>query len=105
MVVAMNDEAFLLPTSFAQQRLWFLDQLVTGNAFYNIDSTIRMIMGPDDVPVLERSLNEIVRRHESLRTTFKAVDGEPWQVIASSLQLPLPVVDLRSLPAAQQQAE
>jgi amino acid adenylation domain-containing protein len=57
------------------------------------------------VPVLERSLNEIVRRHESLRTTFQAVDGEPWQVIAPSLQLPLPVMDLRTLPAAQRQAE
>src|SRR5262249_52266546 len=58
-----------------------------------------------NVPVLERSLNEIVRRHESLRTTFKAVDGEPWQVIAPSLRLPLPVVDLCHLPAAQRQAE
>jgi amino acid adenylation domain-containing protein len=103
--VIMKDEVFLLPTSFAQQRLWFLDQLVPGNAFYNVDNAIYMTMGPDDVPVLERSLNEIVRRHETLRTTFKAVDGEPWQVIASSLQLALPVIDLRHLPATQRQAE
>ena len=94
-----------IPLSFAQQRLWFLDQLVPGNAFYNVDSATRMNMGPNDVPLLKRSLNEIVRRHESLRTTFQAVDGEPLQVIAPSLQLPLEIVDLQPLPAPQREAQ
>jgi Condensation domain len=96
---------FVFPTSFAQQRLWFLDQLVPGNAFYNVDSAIRMAMAPSDVGVLERSLNEVVRRHESLRTTFKAVDGQPVQVVCRELHIPLPVTDLRHLGAATRQAE
>ncbi len=98
-------DVFVFPTSFAQQRLWFLDQLVPGNAFYNVDSAMRMAMAPSDVAVLERSLNEVVRRHESLRTTFKAVDGRPVQMICRELPIPLPVKDLRHLDAARRQAE
>src|SRR5262249_45101737 len=71
----------VLPLSFAQQRLWFLDQLQPGSAFYNIPAALRLT-GKLDVDALRRSLSEIVRRHESLRTTFEIVDGEPVQVIA-----------------------
>jgi amino acid adenylation domain-containing protein len=102
--VAATD-VFVFPTSFAQQRLWFLDQLVPDNAFYNLDSALWMSMTPADVPVLERTLNEIVRRHESLRTTFMAVDGQPVQVVATEGRVSLPVIDLRHLPPAARQAE
>jgi amino acid adenylation domain len=91
------------PLSFAQQRLWFLDQLVPSNPFYNVDATIRLNLELD-VVALERSLNEIVRRHEALRTTFALVDGEPVQVIAPELAVPLPLVDLRAHPEREVEA-
>jgi len=93
-----------LPLSFAQQRLWFLDQLAPGNLFYNIPMAVRL-KGRLDVAALERSLNEIVRRHEPLRTTFETVRGKPVQVIAPELILPLPVVDLTDLPEAEREVE
>jgi amino acid adenylation domain-containing protein len=93
-----------LPLSFAQQRLWFLDQLEPGSPFYNIPSAVRL-HGPLDVGVLERSLNEVVRRHEVLRTSFKVVDGQPQQLIALTLNFALPLLDLRRLPAREMEAE
>src|SRR5438067_1445346 len=83
--------------SFAQQRLWFADQVDTGGSSYNVAAGLRLT-GQLDVAALGRSLNEIVRRHEALRTTFPTVDGNPLQVAVSELSLPLPVVDLQSLP-------
>ena len=65
-----------LPLSFAQQRLWFFDQLEPGTPAYNIPAAVRL-KGPLNVVALEQSLNEIVKRHESLRTTFGNVDGRP----------------------------
>jgi amino acid adenylation domain-containing protein len=96
-------EVYLFPTSFAQQRLWFLDELAPGS-FYNIHNSIRFHCALD-ISAMEASLNEIVRRHESLRTTFKAVDGEPVQVIAPSLTVTLLVKDLRPLPEADRESE
>jgi amino acid adenylation domain-containing protein len=93
-----------VPVSFAQQRLWLLDQLVPGNPFYNIPAAIRLTF-PLNVAALEQSLNEIVRRHEALRTTFAVVDGKPVQVIAPSLTMLLPVLDLRTLPQSEREAE
>ena len=75
-----------LPPSFAQQRLWFIDQLEPGGAMYNLASMYRM-RGPLNVPALEKTINEIVRRHESLRTTFANVDGQPVSVISPELRL------------------
>ncbi|MBW8873668.1 MAG: amino acid adenylation domain-containing protein [Acidobacteria bacterium] len=92
-----------LPLSYGQQRLWFLDQLV-GGAFYNIPVAYRLT-GALDAAVLERSLNEIVRRHEVLRTSFPAVDGQPVAVVAAALTVPLPVVDLSALAAPARAAE
>jgi amino acid adenylation domain-containing protein/non-ribosomal peptide synthase protein (TIGR01720 family) len=92
------------PLSFAQQRLWFLDQLVPGSAFYNIDAAMRMQF-PFDPKALERSLNEIVRRHDALRTTFHAVDGRAVQIVAPRLTVELPVIDLRHLPSAEREPE
>ena len=93
-----------IPLSFAQQRLWFLDQLVPGNPFYNVSFAARL-NAPLNAAVLKQSFNAIVQRHEALRTTFTAVDGVPVQVIAPSLEIPLPVSDLRGLSPSQQQAE
>src|SRR3954471_16722184 len=76
------------PLSFAQQRLWFLDQLIGGNAVYNISEVLRL-KGPLDVSALEWSLAQIIRRHESLRTTFSAPEGQPVQVISESATLKL----------------
>jgi amino acid adenylation domain-containing protein len=93
-----------LALSFAQQRLWFFDQLEPGLSAYNIPAAVRL-KGPLNLAALERSLNEIVKRHESLRTTFGKVDGRPTQVIAPTLTIHLPVVDLRKLPASKRETE
>jgi amino acid adenylation domain-containing protein len=93
-----------LPLSFAQERLWFLDQLQPGSAVYNIPCAVRLTGLLDPVSV-QQSLNETVRRHETLRTTFGEVDGRPVQVIAPSLLLEVPVVDLTALPPAKQEVE
>jgi amino acid adenylation domain-containing protein len=93
-----------LALSFAQQRLWFFDQLEPGLAAYNIPAAVRL-KGPLNLSALEQSLNEIVKRHESLRTTFGKVEGRPTQVIAPTLTIKLPVVDLRKLPASEREIE
>ncbi|MCG3161078.1 MAG: Linear gramicidin synthase subunit D [Acidobacteria bacterium] len=92
------------PLSFAQQRLWFLDQLSPGNSLYNISQAIQ-VKGALDSAALERTLNEIVRRHEILRTTFASIDGKPVQVITPDLRLALPVVDLGNLEEAEREIE
>ncbi|HVH13856.1 MAG TPA: condensation domain-containing protein, partial [Longimicrobium sp.] len=92
------------PLSFAQQRLWFIDQLQPGSAAYNIPVALRM-RGALDVAVLERSLSEIVRRHEALRTTFAAAGGEPVQVIHPAAPVVIPIQDLRHLPQDAREAE
>jgi amino acid adenylation domain-containing protein len=89
-----------LPLSFAQQRLWFLDQLEPGNAAYNIAVAVRL-RGPLQASLLELALSEIVSRHEALRTVFTAVDGEPLQRVLPPGRFPLPIVDLQALPAAR----
>ncbi|MGH8769888.1 MAG: condensation domain-containing protein, partial [Burkholderiales bacterium] len=100
----METEAFLFPTSFAQQRLWFIDRLMPGTAVYNVPAVVRF-RGWLDVRVLEQSLNEIVRRHEALRTTFVSVEGRPMQLITPTLRLPLPVTDLQQTLAAAHDAD
>ncbi|HEV7843670.1 MAG TPA: condensation domain-containing protein, partial [Pyrinomonadaceae bacterium] len=94
-----------LPLSFAQRRLWFIDQLEPASFAYNITTALRLI-GSLDVNALERCLNEIVRRHEALRTTFALNDEQqPVQVIAPELKLSLRVEDLSELPEAEREAE
>ena len=75
-----GDEFICCPISYAQQRLWFLDQLEPGNPVYNLPAGVRL-KGALQLSALERSLNEIIRRHEALRTRFLTLDGEPVQVI------------------------
>ncbi|MDQ3895918.1 MAG: amino acid adenylation domain-containing protein, partial [Actinomycetota bacterium] len=92
------------PLSYAQQRLWFLEQLVHGNPYYNETSAIRLLF-PVDAEALRRALDSIVRRHESLRTVFEASDGEPQQRILRRVELELPVLDLVRVPTHQRDAE
>ena len=93
-----------LPLSFAQQRLWFIDRLEPGSPVYNFPAAVRLT-GPLDLAALRRSLDEIVRRHEALRTTFAIADGRPVQIIAPLLKLTLPLVDLQTLPAGDRESE
>ncbi|HEX8190221.1 MAG TPA: amino acid adenylation domain-containing protein, partial [Pyrinomonadaceae bacterium] len=92
------------PVSYAQRRLWFLDQLEPGSAAYNIPSAVRL-QGHLDVDVLERAVNEIVRRHETLRTSFAQVDGHPAQVVAPAATARLVLHDLSGTPAPERGAE
>src|SRR5205823_618013 len=92
------------PPSFAQERLWFLDQLLPGGSTYNIPIALRL-KTPLNVAALLRSLNQIVRRHQVLRTSFGLADGRPVQVIADALELELPVLDVRGIAAAQRDGE
>jgi amino acid adenylation domain-containing protein len=90
-----------LPLSFAQERLWFLDQFAPGDVSYNVAMTVE-IDGALNVTSLERSFQEIVNRHESLRTRFLAVDGKPRQIIENNVTVEMPVVDLSSVTPDQQ---
>ncbi|HET9281982.1 MAG TPA: amino acid adenylation domain-containing protein [Candidatus Angelobacter sp.] len=93
-----------LPLSFAQQRLWFLNQLTPEDTSYNVPGAIR-IDGPLDVLALEQSLQTIVQRHEVLRTSFVEFEGEPRQVIEEILELHLAQADLSALATDGQEAE
>jgi amino acid adenylation domain-containing protein/non-ribosomal peptide synthase protein (TIGR01720 family) len=92
------------PLSFAQQRLWILDQLAPGASLYNISQAIQ-VEGALDITALEKTLNEIARRHEVLRATFPAVDGHPVQVVVPAFTLALPVIDLRELGESRGETE
>ena len=85
-----------LPLSFAQQRLWFLDRLEASSVRYNEFAALR-ISGALDIPALSRSFQEIVRRHEILRTCFAEAEGEPFQRVSPRVEAPLPIIDLSGL--------
>ncbi|HEX9924488.1 MAG TPA: condensation domain-containing protein, partial [Anaerolineae bacterium] len=97
-----------LPLSFAQQRLWFLDQLAPERPTYNLPNAFHLI-GPLNVEALAQSLSEIVRRHEALRTTFEVKDGQPVQIIGPAPQSneawPISLVDCRHLPETEREDE
>ncbi|MEB3150561.1 MAG: condensation domain-containing protein [Sphaerospermopsis sp.] len=92
------------PLSFAQQRLWFVEQIQPGNSSYNILLAIRLT-GELNLTYLEKSFQEIITRHEILRTSFIAVKGEPQQVIYPHLPLKLAISHIQKLPAAAQEQE
>jgi aspartate racemase len=102
----VTDEVFVFPATVGQQGFWYLDQLAPGNPAYNIAVRFRL-QGPLRVQALERALNEIVRRHESLRTTFAVMDGVPVQVVTPRLSIRLERDDLRggSPEARREQAQ
>ncbi|MBN3890742.1 MAG: non-ribosomal peptide synthase/polyketide synthase [Nostoc sp. JL31] len=91
-----------LPLSFAQTRLWFLDKLNPNSAFYNFPIALRLV-GTLNRTALEQSLQEIVHRHEALRTNFVIVDGKPSQIIQTQINCPLSVVDLKHLSTTEQE--
>jgi amino acid adenylation domain-containing protein/non-ribosomal peptide synthase protein (TIGR01720 family) len=93
-----------LPQSFAQQRLWFLDQLVPGSPAYNMATGVRL-KGALDARALGAALAEVVRRHEALRTTFGTHGGLPVQLVQPSLEVGPPTVDLSALPEQEREAE
>jgi natural product biosynthesis luciferase-like monooxygenase protein len=97
-------ETFVFPASFAQQRLWFLDQLEPGTSIYNMPMAVNLF-GLLNMRALKEAFTEMVRRHEVLRTTFSFINGEPVQVISTPYGMPVPVVDLRALSTAEQEME
>ncbi|HYG65538.1 MAG TPA: amino acid adenylation domain-containing protein, partial [Thermoanaerobaculia bacterium] len=102
-IARVNRSPGMFRLSFAQQRLWFLQQYEPDSPEYNIPQGFRLV-GPLDVEALRRTLDAIVARHEALRTTFQAVDGEPMQIIEERLVVDLPVTDLSGSPDAEAEA-
>ncbi|MBV9680754.1 MAG: amino acid adenylation domain-containing protein, partial [Solirubrobacterales bacterium] len=99
----VDDEFLLFPTSFAQQRLWFLNQLIPNKAVYVADVAVRL-EGDVDVAALRWALTAMIERHESLRTTFVAIDGEPFQRVTERIVVPLEVLDVGSVERAREAA-
>jgi amino acid adenylation domain-containing protein len=93
-----------LPLSLMQERLWFLDQLNPGNTSYNMPSAVQL-RGPLDVDALGRSFQALVERHETLRTVFRSVEGQPRQAIIDRLDVDLPVIDLTDIGDDRREAE
>ena len=93
-----------VPLSFAQQRLWFIEQLEPGTHVYNSARAVRL-KGPLDTAALRRSLDALVARHDSLRTGFSAVDGLPVQTVAPIVRLPLPLADLTGFPGGERASQ
>jgi amino acid adenylation domain-containing protein len=93
-----------LPLSYAQERMWFLHALAPESSAYNIPANVRLV-GPLDRDALAFGINELVRRHESLRTTFGEVDGQPRQVVHPFRPLSIQEVDLTSRATASREAE
>src|SRR5271156_791655 len=94
----MSEQAF--PTSFGQQRLWFLDQVIPGTAAYNLARALRLT-GSLNEGALAEALQSVISRHEALRSIFVSVDGDVRQVVLSEPKFDLPVLDFTGLPAAQ----
>lgn len=94
----------VLPVSFSQERLWFLSQMEPDSTAYVISLGVRM-QGKLNVRAFERSINEIVRRHEVLRTIFKESAGRPEQVVLPPTGITFPLVNLQELPVDEREAE
>jgi NRPS condensation-like uncharacterized protein len=99
-----DEEVFVFPCSFAQQRLWFLDQLVSESAAYSVPVAVRLT-GDLNVRALREALSEVGRRHEVLRTTFGMVDGQPVQVVSPHQPLAMPLVDLGLVEESRRERE
>ena len=100
----LRDPRTPAPLSNAQQRLWFMHQLAPDSAFYNIPVAIALT-GPIDIPGVQRTLDEIVRRHEVLRTFFPLVDGSPVQMVSAEAHVPLSLVDVSARPPSERREE
>ncbi|MEA5581860.1 amino acid adenylation domain-containing protein [Nodularia harveyana UHCC-0300] len=100
-LVPVTRDSQPLPLSWSQQRLWFLSQLEESSSTYNVPAAIQL-QGYLHVAALEQALQEIVRRHEILRTSFPSHNGIPTQVIVADVTVTLPVIDLQGLPVSEQ---
>jgi thioesterase domain-containing protein/non-ribosomal peptide synthetase component F len=98
------EDVFVLPASLIQERLWGLDRMKPGNPTWSVPVRFRL-QGPLDPALLERAFNQIIQRHEVLRTTFTVVEGQPAQVVKPSLEIKVPVVDLRHFAKPERDAE
>jgi hypothetical protein len=101
---ASAEEVYALPSSLGQERFWGLDRLKPGNPTWAVPVRFRL-QGALNIEFVKRGFNEIVQRHEALRTTFSVADGQPVQVIRPSLRIDVPVTDLRHLAKAERDAE
>ncbi len=99
-LVPVSRDRASFPLSYSQSRLWFVDRLHPGTGIYNIPLSLR-VHGQLDSSLLSRCLDEVVRRHEVLRTTFAVASGQPVQDIHPFVPVRMPIVDLRALPAAR----
>ncbi len=99
-----EQEVFVFPASFAQQRLWLIHQLEPDDPSYNVP-TVLQLEGQLNVQALQQALDEVVRRHEVLRTTFEIVNGEPAQIIHPELRIPIDVIDLHDIAATERWSE
>ena len=102
-ILRPRPEPDLFPLSFAQERLWFLNQLEPGNPAYYRPMALSLT-GSIDVKALQQALNEILQRHEVLRATFPSLEGRPTQIIAPARSLNLPVLDLSEHSPTERQA-
>ncbi|HEY9404360.1 MAG TPA: condensation domain-containing protein, partial [Pyrinomonadaceae bacterium] len=103
-VIARRGTGGALPLSYAQERMWFLDQLEPGSSFYNMFQAVSL-RGQLNVAALEQTLGEILRRHEAVRTTFSNNEGQPVQTITLDHPPNLEAIDLRLLSPAGREAE
>ena len=97
-------DVYVFPATVGQQGFWYLEQIEPGNPAYNIAVRFQL-EGPLMVGALERAINDVVARHESLRTVFRESDGQPVQIVLPELSIALPHVDLRGLPDAERTAQ
>src|SRR5262249_42564501 len=98
------DDVYVFPASFAQQRLWFLDQWEPGGTAYNIPTAFRL-SGPLDTVAFERSLQAMASRHDALRTTYGVEDGEPVEIVEPERRIALRTVDLPAVPPGSREGE
>merc|ERR1712178_271776 len=99
-----KQKKILFPLSFAQSRLWFLDSLQGDNAAYNIPAALEL-KGKLNLNILKKGLNEIIRRHEILRTVFIVIKGDAKQKIISDITLDMPLIDVQNLSKREQEKE
>ena len=92
------------PLSYSQQRLWFIDQLIPDSPLYNVPGAVRLI-GSLDITALQHCFDEILKRHDVLRTSFTSIEGRPLQIVSHPVSMLLPVLDLSRLSKAQREAE
>lgn len=100
----LEEEVFVFPASFAQKRLWFIDQFIPGQHFYNVPTALKL-EGNLNLAALEQTLEQILCRHEILRTNFKMIEGEVMQMIIPALTIPLRVINLEGVSPEQQETE